>query len=322
MNLVQRYIDAIKFWLPSTTKDDIGAELAEDIRSEIEEREAETGRPLNETEIEALLKARGAPLNVASRYLPQRSLIGPEIFPVYLLVLKIVAFVCLIPAVIGLVTSIGFGPGHLPLDWVMSPLSSLVTAFGIVTLVFAVIEHKGIMTSKMAEFEPGKLPKLHAPKGTISRSDLVGEIAASLVLVWLFLAGYLSKSEYTEFGWHVVLAPEWVTYWQTATALALAETTFSAVLLFRPVWTAPSILARLALDTVKIGVFGWLLSHNVLRDVSLNHHSDFDIVNLLSGSELAARYAGAVTTVLIGCVCLAAVVRFVRISRGHTPLPA
>src|ERR1700691_5600325 len=88
MELLDRYLQAVGFWLPQPQKRDIIAELAEDIRSQIEEKESELGRTLDDAELEAILKRRGAPLLVAESYLPQRSLIGPLLFPIYRLVLK------------------------------------------------------------------------------------------------------------------------------------------------------------------------------------------------------------------------------------------
>jgi len=87
MDLINRYLQAVKFWLPKNQKQDIIAELAEDLRSQIEDREAELGRKLNESEVADLLKQRGRPVLVANRFLPQDSLIGPVLFPIYLFVL-------------------------------------------------------------------------------------------------------------------------------------------------------------------------------------------------------------------------------------------
>src|SRR5580765_2799234 len=91
MDLLDRYLQAVGFWLPASQQQDIIAELSEDLHSQIEEKETELGRSLNETEIEDILKRRGRPLLVANRYLPQRSLIGPVLFPIYWFVLKLVA---------------------------------------------------------------------------------------------------------------------------------------------------------------------------------------------------------------------------------------
>src|SRR5579862_3287951 len=97
MELVERYLQAVKFWLPNEQQDDIVAELSEDIRSQMEEREEKLGRRLDDAEIGAILKGRGRPLMVANRYLPQQFLIGPALFPIYKFVLKIVALCYLVP---------------------------------------------------------------------------------------------------------------------------------------------------------------------------------------------------------------------------------
>lgn len=90
MDLLNRYLQAVKFWLPGSQQDDIAAELSEDIRSQIEEREAALGRKLNDDDLEQILKQRGRPLLVAEKYLPQKSLIGRVLFPAYRFVLKLV----------------------------------------------------------------------------------------------------------------------------------------------------------------------------------------------------------------------------------------
>jgi hypothetical protein len=39
MELLDRYLQAVKFWLPKAQKQDIIEELSEDIRSQVEEKE-------------------------------------------------------------------------------------------------------------------------------------------------------------------------------------------------------------------------------------------------------------------------------------------
>src|ERR1700737_5663228 len=97
MELLDRYLQAVKFWLPREQQDDIIAELSADIHSEMEEQEAERGRKLTPAEMEAILRRRGRPLLVANRYLPQEHLIGPVLFPIYWFVVKVVALGYLAP---------------------------------------------------------------------------------------------------------------------------------------------------------------------------------------------------------------------------------
>src|SRR5450432_2936962 len=97
MELLDRYLQAVRFWLPRAQQQDIIAELSEDLRSQIEEKETELGRSLSEAEVEDILKKRGRPALVANRYLPQRSLIGPLLFPIYCFVMKVVGLCYLVP---------------------------------------------------------------------------------------------------------------------------------------------------------------------------------------------------------------------------------
>ena len=57
MELIDRYLQAVKFALPKAQRDDIIGELRDSILSQVEEKEAALGRPLNESEQVELLKS-------------------------------------------------------------------------------------------------------------------------------------------------------------------------------------------------------------------------------------------------------------------------
>src|ERR1700722_11050145 len=103
MELLDRYLQAVRFWLPKAQQDDIIAELSSDLRSQIDDREMELGRPLDEAELEGILRRCGSPILVASRYRPQTQLIGPALFPIYLFVLKLVLLWILVPVFVVIV---------------------------------------------------------------------------------------------------------------------------------------------------------------------------------------------------------------------------
>jgi hypothetical protein len=88
MELMERYLQAIGEHLPAKGREDTLAELRADLLDEIEEREVAANRPLTEAEIASVLEGHGMPMMVAARYLPQRSLIGPAMFPFYWYTLK------------------------------------------------------------------------------------------------------------------------------------------------------------------------------------------------------------------------------------------
>jgi hypothetical protein len=75
--LLDRYLQAVRFWLPKSPRhEDVLAELGEDLRSQIEEKETELGCSLSAQETAAILKGCGSPMMVAGRLGPRRHLIG------------------------------------------------------------------------------------------------------------------------------------------------------------------------------------------------------------------------------------------------------
>ena len=64
------------------------AELRANMEAQLEDKEAELGRPLAQGEMEDWLRAMGSPIWWPSRYQPQQYLIGPALYPIYLYVLR------------------------------------------------------------------------------------------------------------------------------------------------------------------------------------------------------------------------------------------
>ena len=114
MELLERYLQAVRFFLPKDQREDVVRELSEELRSQIEEQEGEQGRPLDEAELAALLEAVRPPVLLALRYQQGRYLIGPALFPLYWFAVKsvlgILAIVhILLPAIFFLFTQAGAG---------------------------------------------------------------------------------------------------------------------------------------------------------------------------------------------------------------------
>lgn len=331
MDLIERYIEAVKFWLPKAQKDDIAAELRDDIASEIDEAERQKGRKLTEEEIAALLKARGTPLVVASRYLPQRALIGPELYPLYIFVLKIVVAICFIPPVIAWIAE-AVTPGAPWPNVFATPINSLLVSFAIVTIIFAVIEHRGINPAKLQSFNPMTLPPV-LDRNRIRRCESVGDIIGSLIVIGFFLAGYLSITTYALppsivvthghvglqqilYG-HVTVSPRWVPYWQIIVAICAAKIAFASANLLKPRWSLPRILVRMTLDIANTAAIFWLLSSNVLRELVVHGLDTNAVGELYRLSATAAALARPVAGIVIAIIIAKAVWRSARLMGGH-----
>lgn len=166
MELLDRYLNAVRFWLPNAQQDDIIAELGDDIRSQIDDRESTLGRPLTDDDLAALLKERGHPMLMAARYLPQRSLIGPVLYPAYLVVLRIVVLWILVPVfilIVGPVTVLtAANPTLASIGTLWNLAMAAVFTLGVITLVFAILERRPVR--ELEKWDPRKLPRLPATK--------------------------------------------------------------------------------------------------------------------------------------------------------------
>jgi hypothetical protein len=221
MELLDRYLNAVRQWLPSEQQEDIIAELGEDIRSQIEERESAIGHKLDEAELAALLKERGHPMLMAGRYMPQRSLIGPVLYPVYLRVLRLVVLWVLIPVfilIVGpIVVTTAADPSLASVKTLWDLMMAAVFAVGIVTLIFAIIERHPIR--ELENWDPRRLPVLPLVKSLVDarpapRAQPIAEIILSVVFTGLCLHVMWFRTAFDIGGVHIALAPVWrIAFW-------------------------------------------------------------------------------------------------------------
>jgi hypothetical protein len=219
MQLLDRYLTAVKFWLPKSQRDDIAAELAANLQSEIDDRAASLGRPLAEAEVGALLKQHGSPLLVASRYQNEsrtvnfgRQLIGPVVFPFYWIAVK-VTLLLLVPGVVASVFLLGDRqsiPGLV--QAVLRVVRLSLPALLIVTLVFAVIDWSlrrfHLIEKWTGGWDPGSLPSADSQRKQVRRSSsIAGIIIQSLFILWWMQHSSIPLLVITKAGAQVHFAP-------------------------------------------------------------------------------------------------------------------
>jgi hypothetical protein len=162
MDLVTRYVNAVKALLPRDQREDIAAELTDAINTRLEERQAELGRALTKAEQEAIIQEFGHPIFAASRYGPQRSLIGPTVFPVYILALKWAMGITVVMQLILFIAHLAARPFDAGLWWGSlwgGLFQQAVLFFGVVTLVFAAIERSGPSLEWFGGWKAADLPE-------------------------------------------------------------------------------------------------------------------------------------------------------------------
>jgi hypothetical protein len=311
MDLIERYLQAVKKHLPWKRQDDIIAELRANLVSQFEDKETELGRPLTIGEVEAWLKQIGPPKQMAAPFRPQRYLIGPALFPVFCMVMAIVLIWVTIFHVMGSVMQMALGTPtwSVVLAAVTSLPDVLVVNAAWVTLIFAVIEFakqapatRKTPAATSVDWSPSSLPPVEKDYGggqkPRSYAGLIVEVVfGSLFLVWLLL---LPRHPYLLFGPGVAfpnslrpyvspfrLAPIWSQVYWWVLALTVLNLSWSGSDLWRGTWRRPRPLRRIAqsaLGLIPLGLLlaaadrSWVKLKNPVLD-GARYHATLDSIN-------------------------------------------
>jgi hypothetical protein len=248
MDLLERYLQAVKFFLPRPHQDDIVRELSENLISQIEDRQEELGRPLTEDEHADILRRHGHPMLVAGRYRSHQQLIGPVFFPVYLVALKAgLVIALLVTSVLALISAIVDGDSMRRALEVFFRLPGRgLMVFAWTTLVFAGLDLAQSRLKLAHTWDPRRLPKVVAHEHRIPRAESLFVLLITLgCLIWLLLvpqAPHLLLGPATAI---IHPAPIWTVMYIPILALVLASAVMSLVDVIRPYWRPGRSLARL-----------------------------------------------------------------------------
>ena len=314
MELIDRYLQAVKFWLPKQEKQDIIAELSDDIYAQMEEQETQLGRKLYESDVEALLKKRGNPILVANRYLPQRYLIGPVLFPMYLFVLKIMALCYLAPWVlvwVGVMLSPMYMAQHPGASW-LTALGGLPGKFwqmvfaslGGVTIVFAILERAQAKSNFLNAWNPRKLPPVRNPNH-IPLSASSFELAANLVVLGWWASTMYSPIVLFHSDLRLNLSTLWPVFFWSFVLITLTNIGLSALSLKWPYWTVSRATWRLLIDGAGGALFCWMLAANVLIGIEgagVSAQRAIEITNAINLWMAKALAPAIIVSVIIVCV--------------------
>jgi hypothetical protein len=261
MEMIDRYLQAVKFALPAAQRDDIIKELRDSILSQIEEKEATLGRPLSEDEQAELLKKLGSPMHLAGRYRKRQYMIGATMFPIYWKVLKAslaLAFVVLAAA------SIATAAAGKTLTESLGVLfrypSVALMTFAWITMVFSALEFFGARFHVTDHWDPRKLPPLMKADPRKSQFELIAQLLTqTLFSVW-WLAGL--HYQYLVFGPGIAFlrfGPVWKTIYPLFVVLAIADLGLTISRLIWPRWTQGGQVTRLVMSALGLIVLYFLI---------------------------------------------------------------
>jgi hypothetical protein len=297
MDLLDRYLEAVRKHLPWQRQDDIIAELRANLESQLEEKEEALGRPLTQDEAEEWLKQLGAPIQVAAGYQTHQYLIGPNLFPTYRYVIKLAcSWATIIYAIVTVVQVFATqNPNtNALLEALLRLPFVLVNTAAWVTVVFAAIEyavaHQYLKLPAMcapspgwnpSSWTPGTLTPLGAATASGKKPRSYAQAVAEFVFGILFLGWLLLVPHHP---WllmgpgAVVLdvlpyrfAPVWVPIFWSLVALNILQLAWSAQNLARGTWREPHPVARFVFKLIGLVPVILLLNAKDHITVELKH---------------------------------------------------
>jgi len=270
-NWIDRYVAQVGRSLPQNKRLDIEKEIRSLIEDMLDDRSQAEGREVDEEMTLAVLQEMGNPEKVAAGYLPEKYLIGPRLYPLFTLMLRIVLLVTAGVALFGLVVSISKEPmmllealkatGMAILDYVGTALQIL----GNLVLVFAILQWawpKLEVDLHGEEWNPKDLEPVEDPL-RIKRFEKLWDIIFALagLLIFNFYSQYVGIYNFTDGKWSIypVLADGFFRYLPWFNAAWLLSIALNIVLLRRGRWDMPTRWASIGLSLYNIALCSSIL---------------------------------------------------------------
>lgn len=182
--LIERYVHHMGHYLPQTERAEIEAELRSQIYDQLEDR---YGDAPTVDEVAAMLLELGTPRRIAASYTQDRYLVGPELYPIMMFVLRYSWL--LVPAVIGFLHLFGMliaGEPVTVISLIIEPalaaLQATLIFSALVVLIFALIERSGKQV-ELEPFNPLELPQVDDPTVVDRFEAPIGVIIGTLVVL-------------------------------------------------------------------------------------------------------------------------------------------
>lgn len=321
MNMLDTYISEVGRHLPLRNRKDIEAEIRSTLEDILEERSRTAGKPQDEEMIIAVLKEYGSPEHVAASYQAERYLIGPRLFPLFWMVLRIVL------AVTGVIALVAMGfkmaePGVTFLSamgilgkTILEYLASALSVLGNIVLVFAVLQHflpdfKIDFKEEADKWDPRSLKDL-VPSDRISIPETIIEIIGACIAIVLFnfypqIFRYTPSLNTLFEGGTVIFLPvltnAFFRYVPWLTVLWGLTIILDVVLLRQGFWKKGTRLALLGLKIASIVVAIFMLTGPAL--VAMPTESEITSLGDAAGIGILFTMANQVVRVVLALVVI------------------
>lgn len=320
MEIFNHYVFEVGRHLPEKIRVDIETEISSLLEDTLADRSQASGRQPDVEMAVEVLKEFGPPQKMAASYLPEKYLIGPQLYPIFILVVRIVLIV------IAVITLIGWGvsltkTGLTPLEISKSIINAIigyVTAalqnLGNIVLIFAIIQWTlPNIKVKIKDWDPRTL-KPSQPTHRVNIAEYIWDIIFTIGIMLLFNVypqwvgiGSLTNGQWTFFP---ILTAQFFTYLPWLNLLWMLSLVRDGILLRQSKWTPVTSWFSAALNVFTIIIIVAILSGAPVLSVdsSTLAAQGFDLTKAAQLSEVLSNVAKVVLeTVLIVMLIVEAV---------------
>ncbi len=193
MELVDRYVHEVGRHLPRRGRADIEAEIRSLIEDTLDGYARKQGRDVDEEMIITVLQEFGKPETVAASYRTGKQyLVGPQLFPVFKIVLTVVISVISGLYLIGVLIALSHAESYWDTLWSIAGgtlpeyFSSIAGVLGIIVIVFAILER--VLTPEQLaeeeeEWDPTKLEKIDDSNRISPAGEIISIVFLAILLI-------------------------------------------------------------------------------------------------------------------------------------------
>jgi hypothetical protein len=250
--LIDRYVHQVGLYVRPKERAEIEAELRSQIQDELDDR---YGSAPSEAEIASVLTQLGDPRLMAVSYSGEQYLVGPDLYPFMMTVMRF--GLPLVPAVVVIANLVGAALSPEGSDWVGLLIGSMVTAaqaallfFAVVVMFFAILQRSGVLESSPdSAFNPLELPAVDDP-GAVDRAEsgfgiAIGILFVIAILYFLQVGGLTLRFNLSDPGEVLPVPAVWLAVLVVTTAGIVILNLWA---LMRRRWTLEMWLTQAALE--------------------------------------------------------------------------
>jgi hypothetical protein len=275
MELMDRYIYDIGRRLPAKQRKDIEKELGSLLADALDARSE--GHEPTEADILSVITDFGAPAEVAARYNGERYLIGPRLFDLYFLILRIVLAVTAFGLVAALIVSLavstfsGQDAFRKLLLFIPNLFNAGISSFGFITFIFFLVERfvdRDALQKELRQqkWSPQELPQIPGKADLVGKAGPIVTICFTLLGLALFnlnpdwLAFTPSLNPGSDFTFIPLLAKDalaaYLPLWNIGWVITLV---IQIILLQRGRWELGTRIAYILQQFFSIGVLVYMM---------------------------------------------------------------